>query len=77
MELIKQLNEELKTSMDPDTFNRLVQVADDNIDDHEDDVQMIDTILGIVEDVAGFEDPDDAFKLAHEVLDAVKGKRGL
>ena len=79
MELIKKLNEDARTSMDRDTFDRLVRLAKDEIEnnlkrpEHADEMEMMDIILEIIENVAGFEDPDEAGELAERVLLAVKG----
>ena len=78
MELIKKLNEDARTSMDRDTFDRLVRLAKDEIENNlkrpeHDETEMMDIILEIIENVAGFEDPDEAGELAKRVLLAVKG----
>jgi len=83
MELIKKLNEDAQTSIDRDTFDRLVRHASEEIKDnmktdlstmeqHTDDLHMTDIILGIIENIAGFEDTDEAAELARRVLREVK-----
>ena len=79
MELIKKLNEDAQTSIDRETFNRLVRLAKDEIEnnlkrpEHADEMEMMDIILELIENIAGFEDPDNAGELASRVLQAVKG----
>ena len=74
MELIKKLNEDAQTSIDRETFDRLVRHARSEIKyrEHTDDMHMMDIILGIIENIAGFEDIDEAGELAKRVLLAVK-----
>ena len=80
MELIKKLRqldeESTRTSMDRETYNRLVHQAaievSNNTDDYADDDEKIDIILGMVEELAGFEDGDDAGRLADQLLKDIK-----
>ena len=78
MELIKQLNEDLRTSMDSHTFDRLVHFAVKEIHNtvglDASDVEKIDVILGMIEDVPGFEDAEDASDLADRVLRVIKSE---
>ena len=78
MELIKQLNEDLRTSMDSHTFDRLVHFAKGELDKivgpDASDVEKIDVILGMIEDVPGYEDAEDASDLADRVLRVIKSE---
>lgn len=76
MKLIRELNENLKTSMDDETFNRLVQHAIEDIRDAgaTTDDQMLEIIHSMVENVPGFEETDDAVKLANRVFAQVKSQ---
>ena len=72
MELIKQLDEQSKTAMDQNTFDRLVKFATDDVIEQygreATNTEILDVIYGLVENVAGFEDQDDAVELANRVL---------
>lgn len=72
MELIKQLDEQAKTAMDQDTFERLVKYATDDVIEQygrgATNQEVLDVIYGLIENVAGFEDEQDAVVLANKVL---------
>ena len=72
MELIKQLDEQSKTAMDQDTGKRLVKFATDDVIEQygreATNTEILDVIYGLVENIAGFEDQEDAVVLANRVL---------
>lgn len=75
LELIKQLDEMAKTDMDEETFNRLVKYATKDIKQlHPDtsDDDMLEVIHALIENIAGYEEADDAVALANKVLARVK-----
>lgn len=76
MDLIKQLDEMAKTDMDRATFERLVQFAVQDIKEtlkpNASDDEMLEVIHSLVENIAGFEDANDAMELANKVLVSVK-----
>lgn len=76
MELIKQLDEQAKTEMDQDTFARLIHFAVKDVYDQfgygASDAEIMDLVLGLIEDIPGFEDSRDAIDLAKKVVPEVK-----
>lgn len=76
MKLIKQLDEQAKTAMDQETFERLVKFATDDVikqlGREASDDKILDLIHGLIENVPGFEEAPDAIKLANRVLPEVK-----
>lgn len=72
MKLIKQLDEQANTAMDRDTFERLVKYATDDVikqyGREATNTEVLDVIYGLVENIAGFENEDDAVVLANRVL---------
>lgn len=78
MELIKQLNEDLRKSMDSHTFDRLVHFAKEDIEksvgSDASDVEKIEVILNMIEDVPGHEDAESASNLADRVLRVIKSE---
>lgn len=76
MKLIKQLDEQAKTAMDQETFERLVKFATEDVLKQvgrgATDNEMLEVIHGLIENVPGFEEAPDAVELANKVLPAVK-----
>lgn len=72
MKLIKQLDEQANTAMDRDTFERLVKYATDDVikqyGREATNTEVLDVIYGLIENIAGFENEDDAVVLANRVL---------
>ena len=77
MELIKQLNENWKTDMDEQTFARLVHSATGDVsqlgpDASEEDQKEI--VWGVIENVPGFEEVEDASKLFNKLWPEVRSQ---
>ena len=78
MELIKQLNEMADELMDEETFGRLVRFALEDIkaqlSPDASDEEMLELIHGMIENIAGYEESQDAAELANRVLAEVKNQ---
>lgn len=76
MELIKKLNEDARTSMDSHTFDRLVSFAKEDIEKtvglDASDSEMLEVIYNMIDDIPGYEMPEDADQLAGHVLRVIK-----
>lgn len=74
MELIKQLDEMVKTEMDEKTFIRLVRFANQDIEEQgaQSDDEKLEIIHSMIENIAGFEEAADAIELANRVLSHIR-----
>lgn len=74
MELIKQLDEMVKTEMDEETFTRLVRFASQDIKEQgaQSDDEKLEIIHSMIENIAGFEEAADAVELANRVLSHIR-----
>lgn len=76
MELIKQLNENAKdfdkTSMDDETFERLVQAAVEDIKNAPAEYNEEEVVWNIIENIAGFEETQDAVALFNKLMPEVR-----
>ena len=74
MELIKQLNEMADVAMDEETFERLVKYATEDIEKLESfgeeasNDDKLEVIHSMIENIAGYEETDEAVELANRVL---------
>lgn len=74
MELIKQLDEMVKTEMDEKTFIRLVRFANQDIEEQgaQSDDEKLEIIHSMIENIAGFEEAADAIELANRVFSHIR-----
>ena len=75
MELIKQLDENLKTQMDEETLSRLVRYAVQDIKDLGPDAadkEKEEVVWGLIENIPGFEEVEDAVALFNKVMPEVR-----